>query len=189
MHHYQTLFIRLFIFALIAFTFVSTQEEAGYCGYDHKTYSSIEEAHNAGTKIMHCGPCGYCSTTEDVDVYWKTKDNLTKTTRFCAIFGIFSKKLSKMCLDKLVKFTPDCSTCWIDNIMCDTKKCMWTCIWSLIKGEPYVDKDGKLNKCLQCDEDNCGPAFKKCAGANRRRSCIASDILRDKDLICKKCEK
>ena len=54
--------------------------------------------------------------------------------------------------------------------------------------EPYVDKDGKLNACLQCDEDMCGPAFKKCAGANRRRSCIPSDIMRDITLICEDCE-
>ena len=52
-----------------------------------------------------------------------------------------------------------------------------------------TDKDGKLNSCLQCDEDKCGPDFKACAGANRRRSCIASDIFRDQDTICKDCEK
>ena len=59
----------------------------------------------------------------------------------------------------------------------------------LFINEDYVDSEGKLNSCLQCDEDKCGPAFKKCAGANRRRSCIASDIFRDKDTICKDCEK
>lgn len=35
-----------------------------------------------------------------------------------------------------------------------------------------------VKKCLKCDEDHCGPAFIKCAGANRRSSGIVSDIKR-----------
>jgi hypothetical protein len=38
---------------------------------------------------------------------------------------------------------------------------------------------GALNACLKCDEKMCGPAFITCAGANRRRSGIISDIERD----------
>lgn len=183
-------YLHIFLFFLfLTITLSSEVVEDGYCGYDGVTYPTVEALHKAGTKVMHCAPCGACSTINDVDIYWKTKGNLTRQSRICALFSIFSKKLATFCMEKLIHFTPKCNDCWIENILCDRKKCMMVCLWSLIKNEPYVDKDGKLNKCLQCDEDNCGPAFKKCAGANRRRSCIESDIFRDKDLICKMCEK
>ena len=40
------------------------------------------------------------------------------------------------------------------------------------------------NACLGCDERNCGPAFKSCSGANRRRLGIKSDIVRSDGEIC-----
>jgi hypothetical protein len=36
-----------------------------------------------------------------------------------------------------------------------------------------------LNACTRCDERRCGPAFIACAGANRRRCGIVSDITRN----------
>ena len=44
----------------------------------------------------------------------------------------------------------------------------------------------QLTKCLECDEKRCGPAFIRCAGANRRRSGIQSDIERNYSHVCKK---
>ena len=37
----------------------------------------------------------------------------------------------------------------------------------------------ELNRCTLCDEKRCGIAFVECAGANRRRTAIISDIERD----------
>ena len=179
------IFVLLFSSALFLFT----DDLDGYCGYDHVHYNTIEEAHQNNTKILGCGPCGSCSNEHDVHIYWQTKNNLTRVTRWCAVASLLSEKLGEKCMKHYVGFTDDCNKCWMENIKCDRKNCKWICIWSLIKNEPYVDEDGKLNSCLQCDEDVCGPAFKECAGANRRRSCIASDIMRDQDLICKACEK
>ena len=168
--------------------FVSTDDLDGYCGYDHIHYNTKEEAHKNNTKILGCGPCGACSNEHDVHIYWQTKNNLTMVSRWCAVASLISEKLGTKCMKHFVGFTDDCNDCWMENIKCDRKNCKWICLWSLIRNEPYVDKDGKLNSCLQCDEDKCGPDFKACAGANRRRSCIASDIMRDQDLICKDCE-
>ena len=39
----------------------------------------------------------------------------------------------------------------------------------------------ELNRCTLCDEKRCGIAFVECAGANRRRTAIISDIERDAD--------
>ena len=113
---------------------------------------------------------------------------MTEISRKCAFKSLFSEKLGLKCMKEQIGFTDECNECWMENIKCDRKNCKWICLWSMIINEPYVDKNGNLNKCLQCDEDKCGPAFKACAGANRRRSCIASDIMRDDKLICKDCD-
>lgn len=177
----------IFLFVFLTLT-VNASDNDGVCGYDHKEYATPEEAHNAGTKVMNCGPCGACSTINDVELYWKTKNNLTQETRKCAFFALFDSQMARDCLKEKVPFTDDCMDCWIENIKCTTANCALTCLWSWIIDEPYVDEDGNLNKCLQCDEDTCGPNFKKCAGANRRRACIKSDIMRDDKLICKVCD-
>lgn len=177
--------LSIFPLLVIIFAFINCEE---ICGYDHKTYQSVEEAHNAGKKVMHCGPCGKCSNTRDIDIYLQTKENLTKTTRRCAFKSILSRKWVRKCMNENVNFTSECIDCWMDNIQCDLENCKFICIKSALLNEPYVDKDGNLNQCLQCDEDKCGPAFKKCAGANRRRACISSDIFRDESTICKICE-
>ena len=160
----------------------------GYCGYDHIHYNTIEDAHRNNTKILGCGPCGACSNEHDVNIYWQTKNNLTQVSRICALKSLISEKWGENCMKEKVGFTDDCNKCWMENIKCDRQNCKWICLWSMIKNEPYVDENGNLNSCLQCDEDKCGPAFKECAGANRRRSCIASDIMRDEALICTACE-
>ena len=167
---------------------VNNSDLDGYCGYDHIHYETIEEAHRNNTKILGCGPCGACSNEHDVHIYWQTRNNLTKVSRVCAVKSLLSEKWGEKCMKEQVGFTDDCNKCWMENIKCDRENCKWVCLWSLIINEPYVDDDEKLNACLQCDEDKCGPAFKKCAGANRRRSCIASDIMRDEALICTACE-
>ena len=53
-------------------------------------------------------------------------------------------------------------------------------MWSWITGEANI-VNGKLNKCLQCDEDKSGPIFKWYAGRTRRNSGIHSEIDRPED--------
>lgn len=178
-------FFKIAMLILVAFSFINSEE---VCGYDQKTYQSVEEAHNAGTKVMTCGPCGKCSNPKDIDIYLKTKENLTQTTRKCGFKATLNNKWGRKCMDKKVGFTPDCMDCWMENIKCDKKNCLSVCMKSALIKEPYVDKHGNLNKCLKCDEEKCGPSFQKCAGSNRRRACISSDIFRDESAICKVCE-
>jgi hypothetical protein len=74
----------------------------------------------------------------------------------------------------------------MENILCTRKHCASICIIPVIFGKQSKSNNGTtLNKCLQCDEDKCGPAFKKCAGANRRRCGIGTDIARPDDQLCK----
>ncbi len=144
-----------------------------------KTIKSSKEAKRRNMNIVHCGECGHCSTNNDIDIMYETKDSLTKTATHCAVRGLlFGDRATENCLEDNVGFTPSCSSCWSDNIHCTRVKCRFTCLKSVLLREPN-NYDGKLNSCLECDEKLCGPAFLKCAGANRRRLGIVSDIERD----------
>jgi hypothetical protein len=52
------------------------------------------------------------------------------------------------------------------------------CLAAKFSGAPRNLPDGRLNDCLACDEAYCGAMFIECAGANRRRAGITSDIGR-----------
>ena len=80
-------------------------------------------------------------------------------------------------------------TCWKNNIQCTISHCKFTCLKARLLATPNNIKnetDGtlKLNDCLECDERLCGPKFLECAGANRRRVGIVSDIKRDEEEQC-----
>ena len=174
------------------------------------TYDNVDTAHANGAKIVNCGDCGHCSNRRDINLYNVTRNTLTKTTTACATKAFLGGASSvRNCMEEGVGLTDDCNTCWVDNVMCDMRKCVFTCIKSLILGggeqqggnnKAKEDSGGEiagdnntmtmtnenLNDCLLCDEKLCGPAFIECAGANRRRSGIFSDIGRDDaNEVCK----
>jgi len=167
-----------------------------------------EEESGAGTgggergesvDIVHCGPCGRCSTTADLAVLARTHCTLTDTVRGCSVraflgsvfllrgAGVY-RSLAKRCLESSsadVGFSPPCEDCWLDNMVCDVQRCAFTCLKSV-----YIDRDPKnvvvgddgatvINRCYECDELLCGPAFVDCAGANRRRMGVRTDLSRD----------
>ena len=55
-------------------------------------------------------------------------------------------------------------------------KCLSACL--LYLDDPYNLADGRLNPCIQCDEDESGPVFKDVAGRTRRNSGIPNAICR-----------
>ncbi|KAG2494524.1 hypothetical protein HYH03_007291 [Edaphochlamys debaryana] len=156
------------------------------CGVDGTTYASADEAKAAGTQVLNCGPCGECSNQQDLDLYLRTRTNLTVLVRACGM-RLIAKRRDK-CLEAL-GFTPGCQRCYAENIQCDKKHCLWPCLVYTVRSWiwPAHGQQESLhsNPCLACDEANCGPAFLECAGANRRRSGIISDISRDDKEVCK----
>jgi hypothetical protein len=144
--------------------------------------------------VAHCGDCGACSTPHDINLYDETRNSLLQSTTKCAKRAlIWGRATAETCMEKTVGFTPACNDCWIENIMCDLRKCVFTCMWyglfkTIDDSAPTTSADdgttpskNALNPCTACDEQRCGPAFVQCAGANRRRSGIVSDIQRDPD--------
>jgi cell division protein FtsB len=172
----------------------SNYSSPGVCAYDANddVYISLkkkEEATSDGFDFVHCGDCGLCSNEVDIELMIRTKDTLTKDATKCAMRGLFlgDDKVDGCLQD--IGFTPDCSTCWKSNIQCTIKNCTFTCLKAKLLAEPpnniRNDQGGfELNDCLECDEKMCGTDFVECAGANRRRLGIVSDIRRDIDQQC-----
>lgn len=157
------------------------------CTRSGNSFGSVGAAHNASQRVLHCGPCGACSNTHDIDVYNKTLETLTDTTTRCAMKSFFGADPVTQCMNEKVGMTEACTKCWVENVMCDQQKCKWTCLKYFISGEAKNVEgkgQGELNPCLKCDERMCGPAFIRCVGVNRRRSGIVSDIARDTKENC-----
>ena len=154
--------------------------------------------------IAHCGPCGYCSTEADIQIYHNTAKTFKKDTMQCAMKAFFGgKSLVKKCLDDRLGLTPACHSCWVDNAICEIENCLFSCLKSLFfeegglfgdlrkdiivipddKDVGYID-DLMLNSCLSCTEAMCTSSLLECAGVNRRRAGIATNIARDHEEIC-----
>jgi len=144
------------------------------------TYEGVDDAHAQDGLVIHCGDCGSCSNDVDIGIYEDTKETLTETSTRCAKKAFLGGRGAVYeCFTDDVGFTDECNECWTDNVMCDMKKCVFTCVKMLIFGGSNNNEDGSLNDCLLCDEKRCGPAYIECAGANRRKSGIVSAIGRD----------
>jgi len=147
--------------------------------YRLSTFATSVAARTAGFAVTHFGGCGTCSTLQDLAVYLE-KPDLTAPVRRCGIRSDASASLT--CLEDL-GFSTACAQTWLYDVQNTRRQCLSVCIWSWIKGEAPTGKDGRLNACLQCDEDRSGPIFKATAGRTRRNSGIHSSIPRPNDEI------
>ena len=153
----------------------------------HEAHNETSLSATSGTSVVaHCGDCGACSNPHDIQIYDQTKDTLFENSLVCSKRGLFGgRRVARRCLRERVGFTDECNECWVENIMCDVRHCLFTCMWHALFNEvnsndpQNLDHQQALNRCTECDEKRCGPAFVKCAGANRRRSGILSEFERD----------
>jgi hypothetical protein len=150
---------------------------SGSKDYSLETFASIAEAEAAGGQVTHSGTCGLCSTLADLAVYMRVTD-LTTPVRQCGVKYYNGPKEDHIaCLTDL-GFTLPCAEIWYYNTIHTRDVCNEPCIKSLISGEPWNLPDGRLNDCLQCDEDRSGPVFKAVAGRTRRNTGVPSAICR-----------
>ena len=143
------------------------------------TFAGTAAARSAGFAVTHFGACGTCSTLQDLAVYLE-KPDLTAPVRKCGIKWDASASLT--CLEGL-GFSTACARTWLYDAENTRRQCLSVCVWSWLEGEPPTRKDGRLNACLQCDEDRSGPVFKATAGRTRRNSGIHSSIPRPNEEI------
>lgn len=144
-------------------------------GYHTKTYADKTSAEKKHGIVTHMGPCGTCSSLQDLAVYLE-KPDLTKPGKKCAMLS-WLKSASVLCF-KRIGFSEPCAETWYYNAKNTVKECFWTCIGSFLRFQPSNLDDGSLNACLKCDEEKSGPVFKQVAGRTRRNSGINSSIGR-----------
>ena len=142
-------------------------------------FADTAAARTAGYAVTHYGACGTCSSMQDLAVYLE-KPDLTAPVRRCGVSR--SAAVGLKCLERL-GFSSACAQTWLYNLENTRHHCFGVCVWSWIEGEPPTRKDGRLNSCLQCDEDRSGPIFKATAGRTRRNSGIHSSIPRPDEEI------
>lgn len=146
--------------------------------YQIDTFASAAEAESNGYIVTHDGNCGVCSTFQDLAVYLKYPDLTTIgiSCGFAAILGDFEAAVK--CYEAF-GFSRSCASISIYNTFNTNEKCD-TCIKKAILRLPNNGPapDCELDECLQCDEDESGPLFKKFAGRTRRSNGILSGIAR-----------
>lgn len=136
----------------------------------------------ASGKILNCGHCGPCSNPHDISIYHETRSTLTGIMTDCARGDLLWGRDALTCLKERAGMTDGCSRCWVLNYQCNVQNCVKTCVKQ--RFFPWLPSlvswnSGPLDPCIACDEKLCGPVFVGCAGANRRRVGVVSDIERD----------
>ena len=164
-------------------------ESPRVCSADNVTWPTLADARNAGQLVRSCGECGQCSNAHDISIYWTTRASMTRDATACGMKAFFGGRArASSCMLSTFNMTVGCNECWVDNILCDLQKCVFACLlfrmgWGGSNNVP--GSEGRLSECLECDERRCGPAFIACAGANRRRSGMHSDIERNRSHVCR----
>jgi len=156
------------------------------CGTDGQPYPSQQAACLNDTYPLHGGTCGACSNEHDIDVYRNTTQTMSQLAYQCMQKYMLESEQEAIECFQTAGLTTDCTRCWIDNMKCSASSCLFECVWhNMIHNLPW-SVNTTLNPCIHCDEVLCGPAFVKCAGANRRRAGIVSDIARPHDDVWKR---
>ena len=144
------------------------------------TFSDESAAESNGYTVTHKGHCGTCSTLQDLATYLYHRDMTTPVRRCSAM--VWFMPWSIHCLEDLGLSSP-CAETWYYNAKNTARECLWPCLDSWIRNEPFNKPDGSLNDCLACDEEQSGTVFHYVAGRTRRNSGIRSEIDRPEDEI------
>ena len=97
--------------------------------------------------------------------------------KICAIKSLFSLEHGINCFESH-GFTRPCAAIWTYNAIHDSKACFATCVINYFTNYNGPPPSCKLNNCLDCDEEEAGPLFKKFAGRSSRNSGLESAITR-----------
>jgi hypothetical protein len=143
--------------------------------YVLRDYPTPRDAEREEARVTHFGPCGVCSTLQDLAVYVEQPD-LTEPVRACGLEH-WADPVEELvgCIEAL-GFTHPCAQVWAYNTLATRAACGAVCLSAL--DEPYHAPDGSLNACLQCDEDQSGPVFQAVAGRTRRNTGLPSSMCR-----------
>lgn len=149
--------------------------------YSTATYTgTFEEAvTNPDVYVAHAGPCGACSSLQDISIYMELGADLSDESSVCGFVGRGKQEAGVECFKEL-GFTESCATLWYYNTENTYDECIWLCAPFVILG---LSPNGpppacELNACVECDEEKSGPLFQKFAGGTRRSAGLLSNIVR-----------
>jgi hypothetical protein len=167
------------------------------CAFDDRgpasnitTFANREAANAAGFKVLHCQPCGECSTWENLRIEWVMRNYLAAESARCAkklLFG--GEDAVTSCLEQPpIEFQSECAQCWTRDILCTRAYCAFIYLQSQLINTVgnFNVKEGTITSAV-CEEAHCeledGPGsgrmgFVECSGATRRRMNIVSSIER-----------
>jgi hypothetical protein len=157
------------------------------------SYTSKQDALDAGYIVAHCGKCGHCSNPFDIRQYVETRKTIARTAKKCGVYAVFGTydELTA-CLEERIGFTHLCTECWTDNMISTASRCLFTCMKAMFTETATTNNvkgTGKktvwLNQCIYCDEKMSGPAFVQCSGVARRRLGVVSEIERNPAEQCR----
>ena len=143
-------------------------------------------------KILNCGVCGACSNENDVSRMREIGTQVARVVGPCLIsYFIFGKWVDYFCMEARAKYTPECSSCWVQDHGCLGAHCFYDCVFGSLQNWErlfYPNKTGQISTkegCIDCMEKKCSYSYIHSCGANRRTAGIATDIQRDASEICK----
>lgn len=148
--------------------------------YSLTTYSgTLEQAQEENLLVTHSGPCGTCSSLQDLSVYMGVGTRLRDESTTCGFISRSNPDGGVQCFQDL-GFSESCARTWMFNAIQTSRFCLFECfLFDLLAQSPNgPSPECALAPCLQCDEDNSGPIFKKFAGRTRRSSGLLSNIAR-----------
>ena len=148
--------------------------------YSTRTFpGTLEEAQSQGLYTTHSGPCGACSSLQDLYVFMVQGGNVRDEATQCGIRGLISPEDGAACFREF-GFSDGCSSAWHYNTQTTQKFCLEPCSELFLKKKPTngPPPECALDECIECDEIYAGPIFKKVAGRTRRSSSLLSGITR-----------
>lgn len=132
-----------------------------------------------GLYVTHAGPCGVCSSLQDLATYMEQGARLRMSATMCGFRGRFSERDGMACFQEL-GFTEACARVWYYNTKNTAKYCTEVCIPFVLSGAKPNDPlpTCPLTTCIECDEIYSGPIFQQFSGRTRRNSALRSSIVR-----------
>lgn len=149
--------------------------------------------------MLNCGHCGECSNVNDASTHCKTKQTLTSDAVCCSTMQMLcGHDAAFQCFKKRVGLTDGCNNCFIQNVKCGCEKCMFVGLKHKVLPPCLFFWDSTaMNKksyfrghdpAVECDEKMCGTQFVKCAGANRRKIGVATDVMHNNNKELCQCD-
>ena len=151
--------------------------------YAVRTFNgTLSEAQAQGLYVTHAGPCGACSTLQDLYIYMTQSGALSDAATACGFRTYLDPDDGLLCFQE-IGFTPGCAATWFYNTLNTKDFCLDICLQMRSNGE---NANGpapgcQLHECIACDENNSGPLFVQYGGRTRRNSGLLSSIARSCD--------